>query len=231
MTIRHIGPILLWVAFLAGACAAEVPGRGTFPQILAGVPDEIAPTARCVIYLHGAIIEREGIRPTHPKFGVYEYQEILEEFASRGFVVISEVRPAGTEVIAYAATVVDQVRTLLAAGVPPERITVVGFSKGGAIAIFTSSLLANDQVNFVFIGACGEWLDKRPDVVPRGRLLSLREASDDLVGSCVALFARSPENGASRELTFELGGGHGAFYRPRPEWIDPVVEWASVSAP
>ena len=133
--------------------------------------------------------------------------------------------------MAYAATVVDQVDALVATGVPPERITVVGFSKGGAIAIFTSSLLANDQVNFVFVGACGEWLDKRPDVVPRGRMLSLREASDDLVGSCVALFARYTENGGGREITLELGGGHGAFYRPRSEWVDPVVEWASSSVP
>ena len=62
-------------------------------------------------------------------------------------------------------------------------------------------------------------------------MLSLREASDDLVGSCVALFARSPEDGASSEITLELGGGHGAFYRPNQEWVDPVVEMASSSVP
>ena len=228
---RRFGPFLACLLLCAVACAAEEPAAQTETRIYPEVPGEIEPDARYLFYLHGAIIEREGVRPTHPKFGTYEYQKILDEFVSRGFVVISEVRSAGTEVTAYAATVVEQVRTLLAAGVAPEQITVVGFSKGGAIAIFTSSLLANNRVNFVFIGACGDWLGMRTEIVPRGRMLSLREASDDLVGSCVALFARSPEDGASRELTFELGGGHGAFYRPRPEWVDPVVEWARASAP
>jgi len=196
-------------------------------QIFNDVPAEIDPDARYLFYLHGAIIERAGVRPTHPKFGVYEYLEILEVFAGRGFVVISEARPAGTDVIEYAATVADQVRALIRGGVPPEHITVVGFSKGGGIAITTSSLLAEDNVNFVFMGACGPWLDSRPEIVPHGRLLALREASDDLVGSCEGLFVRAAGDGEREEITLELGGGHGAFYRPRPEWIEPVVEWAS----
>lgn len=231
MTTRRNSPLLVCFVLIAAACAADDPAGESALQVFAGVPETVDSDTRYLIYLHGAIIERQGERPTHPEFGVYEYRKILEEFAARGLTVISEVRPAGTDVMAYAATVVDQVRGLQAGGVPPERITVVGFSKGGAIAIFTSSLLANDEVNFVFIGACGGWLDTRPEIVPRGRMLSLREASDDLVGSCGALFLRSPEKSATREITFELGGGHGAFYRPRPEWVDPVVEWASASAP
>ena len=54
-----------------------------------------------------------------------------------------------------------------------------------------SSILADDYVNFVFMGACGPWLDARMDIVPRGRLLALREASDELVGLCGALFSRA----------------------------------------
>jgi hypothetical protein len=232
MSIQRIARFTVcFLVMVAGCGAEERATTETSGRVVTRVPDKIDPAARYLFYLHGAIIEREGIRPKHPKFGVYEYQGILEEFASRGFVVISEARPAGTEVTAYAATVVDQVGALVATGVPPERITVVGFSKGGAIAIFTSSLLANDQVNFVFVGTCGEWLDKRPDVVPRGRLLSLREASDDLVGSCEALFERNTEEGARWEITLELGGGHGAFYRHRSEWVDPVVDWANSSVP
>jgi hypothetical protein len=111
--------------------------------------------------------------------------------------------------------------------VPPERITVVGFSKGGGIAIVASSVLADDRLNFVFMGACGPWLDSRPEIVPHGRLLALREASDNLVGSCEGLFARAAGDGKREEKTLDLGGGHGAFYRPRPEWVDPIVEWAT----
>ena len=223
------GSIVLCLVMIASACGAQnSPPTVSASQILTDVPAEIDPEARYLLYLHGAIIERAGVRPTHPEFGVYEYREILEVFAGRGFVVISEARPAGTNGVVYAEKVADQVGALMKGGVSPEHITVVGFSKGGGIAITASSILSEERLNFVFMGACGPWLDSRPEIVPHGRLLALREASDDLVGSCDALFDRMATEGDREEITLELGGGHGAFYRPRPEWVDPVVEWASM---
>lgn len=215
------------VVMVAAGCRAEQPAA-TEPthQIFDRVPAKIETSARYLLYLHGAIIERAGIRPTHPQFGVYEYRKILETLAGRGFVVVSEARPEGTDGRLYAAAVASQVRELLAAGVPPENITVVGFSKGGGIAIAASSMLANDHLNFVFVAACGQWLEEQPEIVPHGRVLALREASDGLAGSCATLFARFLDGSTGEEITLELGGGHGAFYRPRPEWIDPIVEWA-----
>jgi hypothetical protein len=68
-----------------------------------------------------------------------------------------------------------------------------------------------------------------PEIVPRGRLLVLREASDRVVRSCEKLFARIPDSAQSKEIMLELGGGHGAFYRPRPAWINPIVDWAGAS--
>jgi len=220
--------VLLGFVLCAAACGAgDVSVAENTPQILTEVPAEIDPSARYLFYLHGAIIERAGVRPTHPEFGVYEYQEILEVFASRGFVVISEARAAGTDPMKYAESVVGQVRALLAAEVPPGNIAVVGFSKGGGIAVVASSILVIDGVNFVFIGTCGPWLNDRPEIVPHGRMLSLHELSDDMVGSCETLFARSTGASVHEEITLDLGGGHGAFYRPRSEWIDPVVEWTN----
>jgi predicted esterase len=230
MSSKQLVPVLIGSVLFATACGAEDPSPAeASPQIFAEVPADIDPGARYLVYLHGAIIETEGVRPTHPRFGVYEYEEILTTFAERGFVVISEARPAGTDGKVYAATVVDQVRDLLAAGVPADHVTVVGFSKGGGIAIAASSMLANDDVNFVFMAACSPWLDSHPEIVARGRLLSVREASDDLVGSCEGFFERSPSPHDQVEILLELGGGHGAFYRPNPEWVEPVVEWASVA--
>jgi len=227
MTTKWLGSILISSVLIGMACGAEFqqvdePSR----EIHTDVPENIEPTAHFLIYLHGAIIERAGLRPTHPKFGVYEYRKILEAFADRGFVVISEARPEGTDGMLYAATVADQVRKLLAAEVPPGHITVVGFSKGGGIAIAASSMLANDELIFVFMAACNPWLDSRPEIVARGRLLSLRESSDDLVASCEGLFDRSPGPHDHREIVLEIGGGHGAFYRPQSEWVDAVVSWA-----
>jgi hypothetical protein len=231
MTGRQIGSILACLVLCATVCSAEKPVAEPTLQIHSAVPAGTDPSARYLFYLHGAIIERAGARPTHPDFGIYEYQEILELLAERGFVVISEARAAGTSVMEYAATVADQVRTLLAAGVPPGNISVVGFSKGGGIAVVTSSILATDALNFVFMGTCGPWLKERPEIVPHGRMLSLHEASDDMVSSCEDLFSRAGEGAETREIVINIGGGHGAFYRPRPEWIDPLVEWASLSAP
>jgi hypothetical protein len=215
--------VVLAACAISAACGVRPNTSGAIHQHL---PADIDRSTRHLFYLHGAIIERAGERPTHPKFGVYEYRKILEEFARRGFVVISEARPEGTDGMLYAATVADQVRKLLEAGVPPDHITVVGFSKGGGIAIAASSMLANDDLNFVFMAACSPWLDSHPEIVAHGRLLSLRESSDELSGSCEGLFARSPSQQKHREVVLELGGGHGAFYRPQPEWIDLVVEWA-----
>jgi len=229
MPWKQIGVIVWCLVLVATNCGAEDPPTpDPALQIFTDEPAEIDPDARYLFYLHGAIIERAGVRPTHPKFGIYEYRKILEVFAEHGLVVISEARPAGTDGAVYAKKVANQVRALLAAGVPSKHITVVGFSKGGGIAITASSILSEERLNFVFMGACGPWLDKRPELVPHGRLLALREASDDLVGSCDALFDRMAGEGDREEITLELGGGHGAFYRPRPEWVDPVVEWASM---
>jgi hypothetical protein len=229
MPVKHLAPMLISLVVFVAACGAEDPPPAkASPQIFADVPAEVDPGARYLIYLHGAIIETEGVRPTHPRFGVYEYEEILATFAERGFVVISEARPAGTDGMLYADRVVDQVREILVAGVPPDHVTVVGFSKGGGITIAASSMLANDDVNFVFMAACNPWLDSHPEIVARGRLLSIRESSDNLVGSCEGFFGRSPSPHDHVEIVLELGGGHGAFYRPNREWIDPVVEWASV---
>lgn len=231
MTSRQIGSVLACLVLCATACAAEEPVLEAALQISADVPEKVDAEARYLFYLHGAIIERAGVRPTHPKFGIYEYQEILEVFAGHGFIVISEARAAGTDVMEYAATVADQVRALLAAGVAPTQITVVGFSKGGGIAVTVASILADNGVNYVFMGACGPWLNERSEIVPHGRMLSLREASDDMVGSCEGLFLRAGDEAVHREILIDIGGGHGAFYRPRPEWIEPVLEWASFSAP
>ena len=228
MSWNRYGPIVLCLVLVASTCGAEDPPKSDPAlRIFTDLPVQIDPNSRYLFYLHGAIIERAGVRPTHPEFGVYEYREILEVFAGRGFVVISEARPAGTNGAVYAEKVADQVGALMKGGVSPEHITVVGFSKGGGIAITASSILSEERLNFVFMGACGPWLDSRPEIVPHGRLLALREKSDDLVGSCEELFARTTSEGERKEIILELGGGHGAFYRPQSEWLGPVVEWAN----
>ncbi len=223
-----IFPMLLGVLL---ACSAGEKTQPEKPQardavILKDVPQMIDPQARYLFYLHGQIIEDKGLRPEHPRFGVYEYQAILDSLAARGLVVISEARKPGTNVWTYAQKVTAQVEKLIAAGVTPERITVAGHSKGGAIAIMTSSFLKNDRVNFVFLACCGDWMLERPDVDLTGRILSIYESSDDWAGSCQKALDKAGDDLITREIALQTGLEHGTFYRPLPEWVEPLVMWA-----
>ncbi len=195
--------------------------------IFSQMPEQVNPQARYVIYLHGRIVEEQGPdNPTDPRFGVYDYSGILNALAADGNQVISEVRPRYTDSLEYVSHVVEQVNTLLNAGVAPENITVVGVSKGGAIAIFVSSELDNDQVNYVILaGSCQvSSLEQDKNILFHGRVLSIYETSDEYGQSCQEIANRSP-NSAFKEIRLETGLGHGEFYLPRDEWLVPVLDW------
>lgn len=183
------------------------------------------PSQPTVIFLHGRIVEEAGERPTSPDFGVYEYHAILDALRSAGFTVVSEARPRGTDVDRYARHVVQQVEGLIKSGTPPARITVMGFSKGSGIAIISSALLGNPAVNFVFMAACNDWAFKRGDLHVTGRILSLYEASDPFGLSCAPLFSREGRGSTHAERQLNTGLRHGAFFKPRREWLDPAIDW------
>ncbi|HEX8395583.1 MAG TPA: hypothetical protein VF665_24740, partial [Longimicrobium sp.] len=181
-------------ALLLGAAPA-VAQRGA---ILGDVPAQVRPGARYVIYLHGRIVEEKGAHPSDERFGTYEYWQILDSLAASGAEVIAEQRPLGTDFRQFGAHVADQVRRLRAAGVPAERIAVVGFSKGGAIAMVASALLAEPRIPFVFLASCGDWVQGRDDMNVRGRILSVYEASDEMGTSCEPLFRQASAPGEHR---------------------------------
>lgn len=208
-----------------GLLLSATPALAQRGAILDDVPAQVRPGARYLIYLHGRIVEEKGRRPSDERFGTYEYQQILDSLAASGAEVISQQRLRGTDFRAFGSHVAEQVRRLFAAGVPPERITVAGFSKGGAIAMVASALLDDPRVTFVFLGSCGDWVEGRDDVDVRGRILSIYEASDALGTSCEPLFAQASQPGEHREVRIATGAGHGAFYRPRPEWLAPLLQW------
>jgi hypothetical protein len=215
--------LFIFSLLLAPAQLSGIPAQPG--AVYSEIPKRLDLGTRYVIYLHGRIIEDQGPRPTHETWGVYEYRKILDTLAAAGFAVISEQRRPATDMDRFAEHVTRQVRALLAGGVPAKHITVIGFSKGGGIAIRTSSLLKNDKVNFIFLASCGDGNFSGSDLDVRGRILSIYEASDEAGRSCTQLFARSKAAGKHAEIRIETGGGHGAFYRPREEWIAPVLAW------
>ena len=181
---------------------------------------------RYVIYLHARIVEEAGRRPTDRAFGTYEYDAILDSLRRAGFVVLSDQRPPRTDSDSFATHVAQQVDSLLRLGVPPRAISVIGFSKGGWIAILASSRLQNPAISFVFMGACGPWAFERPDLHVTGRLLSVYETSDSLGVSCAPMFTRRGPGSRSREIALSLGLGHGTFFQPRSAWLAPAIAWA-----
>jgi hypothetical protein len=212
-----------FLACVEGPISRDSPGNPG--RVTSDLPQAIRADETYVFYLHGAIVEDQGMRPVSPEFGVYEYEEILDALAAEGFVVISEPRTRGTDGREYARKLVGQIEELLAAGVPARRISVVGFSKGGGIAVVVSSLLGNEDVRFVFLATCASWIRNVPELILRGHILSIYEESDPIGRSCEAALADSEIRPEFKELKLQLGERHGTFYRPRPEWLDPVVEW------
>jgi hypothetical protein len=214
--------LLVALAMLRSLCVASIHE---------GIPSEIDPGRDYLFFLHGQIVEDRGIRPLSEAYGIYEYRNILETFENRGFGVISEPRAQGTDVWEYARVVASQVDVLLAAGVPAGRITIVGSSKGGAIAIAASSIIQNENLNYVVIAACSEQgidLYAGRGAYLSGRVLSIYDVSDKFTGSCKEYFEKSLGKGLSehKEVVLETGLGHGFHYRPSADWIDPAIEWA-----
>jgi hypothetical protein len=216
--------LFLMAAFFAGCGRPQYLSRYAFP-------DPVDPARQNLFYLHGKIIEDQGIPAVSPDYGEYEYAAILQRLASHGFVVISEPRPKNTDVVVYATKITGQVKELLNAGVPVENILVVGASKGAGIAIYISHYLENEKMNFVLLGACHPEdvaSFKQENIYLYGNVLAIRDSTDQLSGSCQDLFAFSEGKGLARheEIVLHVGTGHGILYKPLDEWIVPVKEWA-----
>jgi hypothetical protein len=219
---------------------AELPGNPIAPGLQPsptpdfskyGFPISIDPNRRYLLYLHGKIIEDQGIPAVNPDFGEYEYGAILEKFAGYGFTVISEPRPINTDGEEYAKKVAGQVQALLDTGVPAENISVVGASKGGGIAIHASHLIGYPDIRYAILAICSpEEIAglKKSGVTLSGKVLSIYDSEDTLAGSCRDLFEFSEGKGLSdsKEIILNVGTGHGILYKPLDDWMKPVKEWA-----
>lgn len=195
------------------------------------IPPELDSSKSYIFYLHGRIIEVQGIRPVSDKYGVYEYEKIVQTIASKGFIVISEARPADTRAQRYAEKTAGQIDSLLSFGIPPENITVIGASKGAGIAVLVSSLLKNEKINFVLMAICNKRMAefwKNNNIKLWGRVLYIYDYKDVIAGSCNDYLDILTSEGLKefKEIEVKLGLGHGLLFRPLKEWIEPSIKWA-----
>lgn len=197
-------------------------------NILQHVPDTPDSTKHYLFYLHGLIVEEAGIRPKSEEHGYYEYQLILEELAKEGFIVISEAREKGTQIMSYAENIASQIKKLQANNVSPGNITIVGASKGGIISAYVSTVLREKGINYVFLAGLFEKCLKDENLKLYGNVLSIHDRSDKLSITPALYFQRSEGLGQFKEIVLALDIGHGLIYRPYREWIDPILEWLKI---
>ena len=195
-------------------------------EVYTDLPDEIDAAGNYVFYAHGLIVEGDDPEPVHPQFGKYDFPAVREALAGGNVTLIAEQRPRGANPVAYAEKLAGQAARLIEAGVAPENITLIGFSRGGYIVAYASHLLEASPVNTVILAGCADWVGKKPGLKLNGHVLSVYETSD-FVGSCEELAARSDRMLSYQEVALSTGKSHGTFYQPLPEWVEPVRNWIS----
>ena len=180
-----------------------------------------------LFFLHNRFTEDMPLESSHADYGKSQYFEIIDAFENAGFKVLSEKRPAKTDITLYARKIAYQIDSLIQMGIKANHITVVGISKGGYIAQMTSTLLANPKVNFVFIGSYrNQDLVNLPQINFCGNILSIYERSDEFGVSAIKRKETSNLKVTRfKEIELNTGMRHGFLFRPLREWIVPAVNW------
>nr|WP_315223387.1 alpha/beta hydrolase [uncultured Flavobacterium sp.] len=182
-----------------------------------------------IFFLHNKFIEENDLSVAHPEYGKAEYNEILASYRKDGFIVFSEIRSKNINAAEYAEKIVKQIKKLIKKGVLPNKITVIGTSKGGYIAQYVSTYLANPDVNFVFIG-CFRDIDiaEIKDINFCGNILTIYEKSDIYGVSAVKRKETSTLTiNHFKEIELNTNLKHGFLYKAMDEWIIPSKKWAN----
>lgn len=227
------------------ALAGAMSGSAVAAEVVADVPAKVDPDMKYLFYLHGISIELQGPDSYSKRFRrTYESTAIARAMAERGFTVITESRPKGTQVPAYAGKVASQIRQLLSAGVPARHIAVAGHSKGAFIALATAARIESPEMSFVILAGCPlqtthniaghDARENFESIVAgsrghlKGRFLSLYDVTDGWMGSCQDIFADS-DGLTAKEVVLKTGlppgMGHSLFYAPDKAWMEPTVQW------
>jgi hypothetical protein len=181
-----------------------------------------------IFFFHNKFLEENDLYTKHPEYGKAEYNEIIKSFKDDHFVVFSEKRENDTDVHEYAEKITKQINSLIKKGVKPNKITVIGTSKGGYIAQYVSTYLANPNVNFVFIGCFQESdIQEITDINYCGNILTIYEKSDIYGVSAIKRKETSTlKINHFEEIELNTNLKHGFLYKALNDWIVPCKKWA-----
>jgi hypothetical protein len=192
-------------------------------QIKSEPPDVPNLKDKYLFWMHGLVLESRGPDSKRAK----NNEKIVEALASNGFFVITEHRDAVVIPI-YANKVANQVRELLDKGVPPQNITVSGYSKGALMAAAASADLENPEINFVLVSGCTDTYDLDYSKV-KGRILSIYDKGDEGWFSCAERIDSKAPGIVFKEIEILTEKGHKGFRIPKSKFMDlwqkPMFDW------
>jgi len=92
------------------------------------------------------------------------------------------------------------------------------------IALMAAASAGKPELNVVAMAACSRNVkpEQRAEFLATkfaGRILLIDDTNDAVAEPCRLQ--------AGQQLQLKEGRGYGEFFAPRPEWIQPLTEWAS----
>lgn len=198
---------------------------GVFFTLLIGCATNAKNNKKYIYYLHGRIIEIQGKNAISEEYGKYEFDSIVTALSDSDRIVIAEVRTENVDYIYYAKKVSKEIDSLIATGIQPTNITIIGASKGAIIASHISNINLN-PVNYVLLAGNNEYQEKNNDWKFHGQVLCFYDLSDTIAGGNYDYW-KNRENYTNKFEQIELKThlGHGFLYKPLKEWIEPTRKW------
>ena len=150
---------------------------------------------------------------------------LINAFGEIGFTVHT-MAFAGESQPDYARRIAKHVHSLIAEGVAPEAITVLGAGSGSPIAVLTSAATGHRRVNYALLGECDRSLKDQYRFRMSGRVIGIRADSDSGSGSCRPLWQDSPKVSQRQDLVVNSPLADTFFDAPRKEWLQALSDWS-----
>lgn len=181
-----------------------------------------------IFFLHNKFLEEHALNEKHSRYGIAEYQQIINKLKDKNTIIISEKRKSNTDPKCYAQKVKIQIDSLIAKGISPNNISVVGTSQGGYIAQYISYFVKKTQLKFVIIGASfkNDEMNKDAKFKLYGKFFSITEKSDTNQLS-LSKQNRFIESNIEyfKEIELDTGLNHGFLFKALDQWILPTKKW------
>ena len=191
------------------------------------IPSQQPEEQNHLFFLHNKFAELHPLDKAHEVYGKVEYNEIIRKFKSNGFIVHSEIRSKHTDPAIYAKKIKLEIDSLKSMGIKSNHITVAGTSKGGYIAQYVSTYVADPEINYVFIASVmkGDEIEF-PEINFCGNILNIYDLSDTSFVSAIKR-KESSKLKITRYKDFEINTrlSHGFVFKAMDEWITPTCEW------